>query len=185
MSSIRLTDTEKAIVKEYLNGLAPKEIAEKLKVSIKTVYKALSKYRKIQREKGQAVESRPKSITSKGGEILVNEEMLLRVLAKIIAEAFKELHLKNTVEVEYVKHAETKSQIDIEVLHALVKELSNLTEQLRELNKNLRSLRYIIKISELPTREEGAPETKVETLPSYLRENPWVEVLKRRSTESI
>ena len=184
MSSIRLTDTEKAIVKEYLNGLSPREIAEKLKVSIKTVYKALSKYRKLQREKGLrtqtqvAATSTPSTVTA---EASISEEALLKVLAKILAEAFKEIQTKPSVTVE----KSTAQPVNAELFSALIKEIANLAEQIKELNKNLRSLRYMIKISELPTREEivASYTPEEETLPSYLRENPWIEVLRKRGLE--
>jgi len=184
LSSIRLTDTEKAIVKEYLNGLSPREIAEKLKVSIKTVYKALSKYRKLQREKGLrtqtqvAATSTPSTVTA---EASISEEALLKVLAKILAEAFKEIQTKPSITVE----KPTAQPANAELLSALIKEIANLAEQIKELNKNLRSLRYMIKISELPTREEivASYTPEEETLPSYLRENPWIEVLRKRGLE--
>lgn len=186
MPSIRLTDTEKAIVKEYLNGLAPREIAEKLKVSIKTVYKALSKYRKLQREKGLQAQT-PTTATSTHStstvtaEASISEEALLKVLAKILAEAFKEIQTKPSVSVE----KPTVQPVNAELLSALIKEIANLAEQIKELNKNLRSLRYMIKISELPTREEivASYTPEEETLPSYLKENPWVEVLRKRGLE--
>jgi len=169
-------------VKEYLNGLTPREIAEKLKVSIKTVYKALSKYRKIQREKSSQAQSRVvATAVPTATEVSISEEALLKVLAKILAEAFKEMQTKPSV----VAEKSAAHAISAELLSALIKEIANLAEQIKELNRNLRSLRYIIKISELPTREEivvgCTPEE--ETLPSYLKENPWIEVLRKRGLE--
>jgi DNA-binding CsgD family transcriptional regulator len=44
--SMRLTETERRVAEMYARGLRPREIAEKLGISINTVYKALSKARK-------------------------------------------------------------------------------------------------------------------------------------------
>lgn len=44
--SSKLTKTEELAAKLYFNeGLKPKEIAQKLGISVNTVYKAISKYR--------------------------------------------------------------------------------------------------------------------------------------------
>ncbi len=45
--SMRLTETERRVAEMYARGLRPREIAEKLGISINTVYKALSKARKV------------------------------------------------------------------------------------------------------------------------------------------
>jgi transposase len=45
--SMRLTETERRVAEMYARGLRPREIAEKLGISINTVYKALSKARKL------------------------------------------------------------------------------------------------------------------------------------------
>ncbi|MEZ0247927.1 MAG: sigma factor-like helix-turn-helix DNA-binding protein [Thermoproteus sp.] len=44
---MRLTATEQRVVELYNNGLKPREIANRLGISINTVYKALSKHRRI------------------------------------------------------------------------------------------------------------------------------------------
>ncbi len=44
--SVRLTDTERRVAEMYSRGLKPREIAERLGISINTVYKALSKARR-------------------------------------------------------------------------------------------------------------------------------------------
>ncbi len=44
--SMRLTETERKVAEMYARGLRPREIAERLGISINTVYKALSKARK-------------------------------------------------------------------------------------------------------------------------------------------
>ncbi|MEL9990966.1 MAG: sigma factor-like helix-turn-helix DNA-binding protein [Thermoproteus sp.] len=44
---MKLTATEQRVVELYNNGLKPREIANKLGISINTVYKALSKHRRI------------------------------------------------------------------------------------------------------------------------------------------
>ncbi len=42
----RLTRTELAVGELYMRGMKPREIAQRLGISINTVYKAISKYRK-------------------------------------------------------------------------------------------------------------------------------------------
>jgi len=44
--SVRLTETERRVAEMYSRGLKPREIAERLGISINTVYKALSKARR-------------------------------------------------------------------------------------------------------------------------------------------
>jgi transcriptional regulator with XRE-family HTH domain len=45
--SMKLTETERKVAELYARGLRPREIAERLGISINTVYKALSKARKL------------------------------------------------------------------------------------------------------------------------------------------
>ncbi len=44
---MKLTETERKVAEMYASGLKPREIAERLGISINTVYKALSKARKV------------------------------------------------------------------------------------------------------------------------------------------
>jgi len=44
---VKLTATEQRVVELYNNGLRPRDIANRLGISINTVYKALSKYRRF------------------------------------------------------------------------------------------------------------------------------------------
>ena len=44
---MKLTATEQRVVELYNNGLRPRDIANRLGISINTVYKALSKYRRF------------------------------------------------------------------------------------------------------------------------------------------
>ncbi|WP_054849775.1 sigma factor-like helix-turn-helix DNA-binding protein [Vulcanisaeta sp. JCM 14467] len=54
--SSKLTKTEELAAKLYFNeGLKPKEIAQKLGISVNTVYKAISKYRAFTKNMDQVI----------------------------------------------------------------------------------------------------------------------------------
>lgn len=57
--SVRLTETERRVAELYTRGMRPREIAERLGISINTVYKALSKARRATELDGQPVAPAP------------------------------------------------------------------------------------------------------------------------------
>lgn len=55
--AVKLTATEQRVVELYASGLRPREIANKLGISVNTVYKALSKHRRLAEAEPQAESS--------------------------------------------------------------------------------------------------------------------------------
>jgi len=63
---VKLTATEQRVVELYNNGLRPRDIANRLGISINTVYKALSKYRRFSESQdgGETREGFPSRVTA-------------------------------------------------------------------------------------------------------------------------
>ena len=129
MSTLRLTSTEEKVIREYELGLKPKEIAAKLNISVKTVYKALWKYRKIKGMRGHTREKSP-------------EDSLIKTLIEIR-----------------------------DILLRIDKRIQNLEYSLSELIETF--------------KEEYTIKDTGEELPSFLRDNPWIEILRLRGKEKI
>lgn len=158
---VGLTYTERKIMEEYLKGLKPKEIARRLKVSIKTVYKAVWKYRKNFRALH--------GIGKKSGENSVNNIAATAIAMEMVAQGLRKA-------LEY-------SNID-RFDEALVI-LKRIEDKLSKINNNLSQLIDIMSNStsvNLRFREKSirdSPFTR-EELPEFIRGNPWLEVLRTR-----
>ncbi|MCD6369656.1 MAG: sigma-70 region 4 domain-containing protein [Thermoproteales archaeon] len=131
----RLTETERKAVKEYLNGLKPKEIASKLGISVRTVYKALWKYRKISGEK------------------------VVRAKRRRIVEPSPTVN---------------------RLFSDLIRVLSELNATLIELNRNIGRLANLLEARDITRSTVKRIDAQ---LPSFLQENPWIEVLRMRGRE--
>lgn len=59
---MKLTATEQRVVELYASGLRPREIANKLGISVNTVYKALSKHRKLTEPSAPVEDQTPQQI---------------------------------------------------------------------------------------------------------------------------
>ncbi|HDJ89485.1 MAG TPA: HTH domain-containing protein [Thermoprotei archaeon] len=187
-----LTSTERRIVEEYLKNkeISPKELAIKLNVSIRTVYKALYKYRRELRRIGNIEEAerlkrkrgrRPKKIvndasfTSSSGEYI--SDSLSNVASKAIYDAIYHYILSMLKEGVF--------KIDINEINLLVNSINELRKSIVELNQNIIYLienkDKIIVTNKIKIKNNIDEKNSNEELPSFLIDNPWIEVLKERN----
>ena len=130
MSKVKkFSETEKKIIEEYIKGLKPREIARKLKVSVRTVYKATWKYRKSTKAIGSGTSS-------------------------------KERH-----------------DLYDKKLDTIIMLLEKIEEELTHLNNSVNALSVGFSLKSFKDTE------KREDLPSFLKDNPWIEVLRMRGRE--
>lgn len=191
MGSIpRLSDTEKAIVKLYLNGLKPKEIAERLGCSVKTVYKATSKYRKLL-SMGINVDlsgvnvSEHKVVKATGvstGETREHTQPSIDVasIVKEVVESVIRVYtdtLTNVLSRTIKEHEESL----LGAINELLKSIDRLCCEINELGNLIRRLgtsgTQVVPKLEKPTELVKTIEVEV---PDFVRDNPWVEILRVR-----
>ncbi|RLE71177.1 MAG: hypothetical protein DRJ43_00260 [Thermoprotei archaeon] len=166
-----LTRTERRIIAAFLSESPPpkaKEVARQLGVSVRTVYKALYKYRKLCRERG--VE--PPIPYLRGGsrrsgvEAIVEDVVrgLLPQLREVVAEEVRRW-LVNTVS---CPPGTDGSQPEVETLLVALRDLQRSIEKL---NNSINRL-----IDSLPRTSENLSTSNCvgEELPSFIVENPWI-----------
>ncbi|OYT31737.1 MAG: hypothetical protein B6U94_01970 [Thermofilum sp. ex4484_79] len=175
-----LTATEKKIVEAFLNGLTFREIADKLGVSIRTVYKAVYKYRRNLREMGRHEEAeklkrrgrRPK-IEKKA--VLSREASLDKIASKAIYDVLYEYTRKI---IERGIKAIDKEECDGSDIYS---KLNEIVQLLNAINENIiKMLNAISKIETVKTYETRTIFTGETEKLSFLIDNPWLEVLKSR-----
>lgn len=203
-----LTDTERRIVEFFLkNGGSARDIAEALNVSERTVYKALYKYRKIAREKGldpsafylrgtlqlpSPSPNNPPPLPSEAIENLKKEllkelsEVLERSIRESILSVFEEISAASSLRYNQVPTVKPSQSI-IEDSETLL--FRRLTENLERLNYNIE--RLTLRLETLPSdmitskmvsvhqRSEDNSASR-NTLPSFVQDNPWIEVLQKK-----
>jgi len=162
--SIRLTETERRIIEIYLSEEKPlkaKEIAERLGVSVRTVYKALYKFRKMGKNRYLNT-----SVNSMDMLIQKTLENLLPQIKDIIAR-----------EIERAVGSESSSN---EQYLNLMREL---VQTLQDLKKSIDKLALSVdRLGEDRSRETiGIHENKISDLPSFLLDNPWIDRIARLS----
>lgn len=173
MSSIKFSNTERQIIEYYLKGLRPREIAERLGCSIRTVYKATYKYRRWLREKGEL--EKPHTIPLYRHSALLKEQNggVNLVLPHFVAIPSAEIYEF----INYIKEL-------VNVIKELNYVLSTLKNSIERLQASLDKMEYrpssytkVMNADDLrPSIGKNLPP-----LPSYLKDNPWVEILSRRS----
>ncbi|MEM1598252.1 MAG: sigma factor-like helix-turn-helix DNA-binding protein [Pyrobaculum sp.] len=171
--SVKLTDTERRVAELYSKGLRPREIAERLGISINTVYKALSKARKV----GNIVEE--KRVVK---EELSNHYTFTMPLYGYVPQTQQHVEVSSKIVVVY-EHDVLMKKLDeiISILNALRTEKAQriLLETPQRILPDVR-------------KEEGARpksvkgvETSVDGnghLPDALKRNVWVGIIRSRST---
>ncbi|BDR91351.1 helix-turn-helix domain-containing protein [Vulcanisaeta souniana] len=182
--SSKLTKTEELAAKLYFNeGLKPKEIAQKLGISVNTVYKAISKYRAF-------VKNLDQPLPQSGNEQPSNDSLQLTD-NNYSLNAYSVFNVKLSIitnsPLPVISNSEPNDTID---KSEVVKELRGLRELLGKL---------IAKVEELEKRGSCVPSTGSNhekeddysynepinstaqnnyLLPDFIRDNPWVDVIK-------
>ncbi|AKG38920.1 MAG: helix-turn-helix transcriptional regulator [Infirmifilum sp.] len=211
-----LTDTERKIVEFFIKqGGTAREIASSLNVSERTVYKALYKYRKIAREKGidpsafylrgtiqVPARSSNSSPVIQPDHIELLKKELLKELAEILEKsvheavlsAFEELSLASSATLRRSSPMRTpqlnSEEPDITIYRRLAENLERLNYNIEKLSiklENLNGGQLTQKISYLQYSTGDNNHGNNEMLPSFVQNNPWIEVLqkKTKSTSSL
>ncbi|MCD6095282.1 MAG: sigma-70 family RNA polymerase sigma factor [Thermoprotei archaeon] len=175
MISMKFSETERQIITYYLKGMRPKEIAKLLGCSVRTVYKATYKYRRWLRDTQQPSPSSP-AAGSKFHEIPNTDRSILAPPhAHFIAIPSAEVY-------ELVNY-----------LRELITLIKDLSKSISELNLNIERLYDSLTNSRLINFREtevtyisSTPLTYHESdpLPSYLKDNPWVDILSKRNAST-
>ncbi|GAB6946408.1 sigma factor-like helix-turn-helix DNA-binding protein [Vulcanisaeta sp. JCM 16161] len=178
--SSKLTKTEELAAKLYFNeGLKPKEIAQKLGISVNTVYKAISKYRAFTKNTDQLSnqlndDKQLNKVDTQVGNnpyLLSNYGNVFNVSLSIII-GISESQPNNNYLYESAYQGE------------LVKELKSLKELIGKLIEKVEELEKRSKDSCIPTSIKGQSsitnyeQPSNDSLPEFIRDNPWIDVIK-------
>ncbi|MGC8543004.1 MAG: helix-turn-helix domain-containing protein [Vulcanisaeta sp.] len=171
--SSKLSRTEELAAKLYFNeGLKPKEIAQKLGISVNTVYKAISKYRAFAKNVDQESNG-DQAINNASGkdnmDVLFPENYVFNVKLSIITT--QPLSLKNNEPPEGMYQGELINEI-----RALRELVSKLVEKVEELER--RSICVHSSTDDYDHGNKGNTTQSDYSVPDFLRDNPWVDVIK-------
>jgi len=179
-----LTSTEKKIVKEYLRSrdISPKELAMRLNVSVRTVYKALYKYRRELKRLGKIDEAeklkrkrgrRPRTVSVTSKKITPLNMDINSMASKAIYDAIYQ-YLMNIL-----KEGVFRTDIREEEINLLIKSINELKRSILLLNQNI--LYLIQNMGKQSIKKESLDRVEeLSNAPSFLIDNPWMEVLKER-----
>lgn len=184
-----LTATERRVVEYYSErGGKAKDIAMALGISERTVYKALYKYRKLLRERGYDVSGlylrrqiqqppvAPKNIT---------EELAKVIKHSLIPVIIEEVRKAVSAELKRIMLAGSPSE-EADDAGRLARSMERLNTSINRLNENIVKLSNIIREHDSRGAGEGVLFSGGENdseaqLPSYVVDNPWMEVLRFRT----
>ena len=196
----KLTETERKIVEFYLDrGGKAKDIATKLGVSERTVYKALYKYRKALRELGldpsplYLRKSLAQGDSGNGSmplpthgvkEKAIGEELVEEIVRRIREVIVEELErMLRAYGIAPPKPVEVRPGVE-KLLLDLNSLLSELNHGIRQLNSNIEKLILINTTPKARVERQLATvevwSSNMAELPSYVIDNPWVKVLSER-----
>ena len=177
--SSKLTKTEELAAKLYFNeGLKPKEIAQKLGISVNTVYKAISKYRSFTKNMDQAQSQLNDDKQQNKVDTQVNNSYLLNGYGGVfnvslsIITGIPEPQPRNDYSYESAYQGE------------LIKELKSLKELIGKLIEKVEELEKRSRDNCIPStvREQNNivinDKLNNDSLPDFIRDNPWIDVIK-------
>ncbi len=203
-----LTLTERKVIEEFSKGLRPKEIAQNLGISIRTVYKALYKYRRNLRNMGLEEEAENFKVRRNTHSKLPTSELNARQanlsisnnftnllnLENLMSYLLGNLILKNSTSLVMNENNELLKQISeliltLKTLNDTLNRVGNLVlELMNEITKlnNLLKSKDVLAYNYNPNVRVGnVNKVKLESkdIPSFLIDNPWIEVLRMRGRE--
>ncbi len=194
-----LTSTEKEIVGEYLKGSMPAEISRKMGVSIRTVYKALYKYRRNLRKMGLHDEAEKLKVRTRKRKINIEQQKKAYLAQKSI-ELEQSSSVQNILPVtsnldemlskavytavydivkELLMNSRNRSSENLD--NAIVAVLKEISEEIRGIKSILMDLSKKININ-IEDFTKSASVNVNEDL-SFLNDNPWLEVLRTRGKD--
>lgn len=162
---MRLTATEQKVVDLYNSGLRPREIANRLGISINTVYKALSKYRRISEAEAPPPIAAPTDGGGQGQDS--NGPSYYAATVALYSSSVLYAHVP-------------QPPIDYQELSALVKRLEDLLERLERLiegKPSVEATKRDVVVAEAPSIADAGSD-----LPEFIRRNAWVKVLRGRTS---
>ncbi|ADN51125.1 helix-turn-helix domain-containing protein [Vulcanisaeta distributa] len=180
--SSKLTKTEELAAKLYFNeGLKPKEIAQKLGISVNTVYKAISKYRAFTKNIDQALNqlNDDKQLNKVDTQMNNNNSSyllggygnILNVSLSIIT-GMPDPQLRN----DYLYESAYQGEL-IKELKSLKELIGKLIEKVEELEKRSKDgcIPGTVKGQDIIVNNE---QFNNDSLPDFIRDNPWIDVIK-------
>ncbi|HFC49716.1 MAG TPA: hypothetical protein ENJ59_03185 [Thermofilum sp.] len=192
-----LTETERRIVIYYLETkFQPKQLADSLNVSVRTVYKALYKYRKALKKRGidpselyllrkssrKSSKSDSASVVDVKDEIVTDPEKIKKIVKEVVEEYLEDIGILESK--GSTNTGKEQRSFNLNVDQSKVEEIISL---LKEINRNLQELCRELTRNPPPVRTErlkqvvSARNSSLE-LPSFVENNPWLEVLSLRKT---
>ncbi len=153
---MKLTATEQRVVELYSNGLKPREIANKLGISINTVYKALSKHRRLVESSPQAAEDPTPDEPSPELQHSYYA-VVLPISAASVLYSFAPPQMPQA------------------------SDISPLLKRLEDVLSRLERLLDGKQIVERPASAAGSGGGEEDAVPDFLRRNAWVKLLRGRS----
>lgn len=178
----RFTETEKRILQLYFDGYRPKEISESLKCSVRTVYKAVYKYRRALREGVDPIDLKKaifKNETNDSSSPSISPRMQFNatlpfVVTPVVPIATNEL--KEMISI--LKESLMQFRDLAECISKLNEEINLLRTAMMRVEREIRKLQFTKpSATDLSGIEKSSESSKLSELPSYLRNNPWLEIL--------
>jgi len=190
-----LTETEKRIVTEFMKTKLPaKELAKKLNVSVRTVYKALYKYRRALKKRGIDVRnlyllssrnSKSKAKPAPKPEVSEQQNQVQSIEGMSVDIAWLRSEIKKIV-MEYVQELGSVRAPANDTQEKTLALMQRMIALLEEINKNLIALNRALERSRVMVRRAKPQSVRLEipldsSLPTFVQGNPWIEVLASRS----
>ena len=190
-----LTETEKRIVTEFMKTKLPaKELAKKLNVSVRTVYKALYKYRRALKKRGIDVRnlyllssrnSKSKAKPAPKPEVSEQQNQVQSIEGMSVDIAWLRSEIKKIV-MEYVQELGSVRAPANDTQEKTLALMQRMITLLEEINKNLIALNRALERSRVMVRRAKPQSVRLEipldsSLPTFVQGNPWIEVLASRS----
>jgi len=164
----KLSKTEMMVGEmHFKQGMKPRDIADKLGISVNTVYKAISKYKAVYGDKWVEEEEEP----SPPAPSTVNEPISDK----------PPLTITFTVTTQYspspqVIQEKCDDQLQVELLLKMAASINELFLKINELS------RKIEQIMQQPIRkeQESISNTVGEGAPEFIRDNVWIDVIRSK-----
>ncbi len=165
--SIRLSKTELEVGRLYFQeGLKPKEISKRLNISVNTVYKAISKYRKYLSESSVSTESK---ISTPSSQFVSAFSIRFQVVS------LQENHVsfvQSSTELEAIAR-------EIREIRGVIDRVINMLSELYQIVRIARSC------DDGASAERSTDAIKLErsdaiNVPEFIRDNLWVDIIRSK-----
>ncbi len=165
--SYKLSRTELTVGDMYFRqGVKPREIAERLGISVNTVYKAISKYKAVHGEQAEPEvhgEQREPSINADDAK-----PPHYTITFTVSTQYQPQLHMIQE---------KCDDQLQVELLLKLASSLDALSSKVSELERKIMDV-----ISQRGTSYDGPQSIEIDSAsaPEFVRDNVWVDVIRSK-----